>query len=1048
MPFREDLKPERLLALEEEVLATWRAEKTFEASLARRAGAPPWIFYEGPPTANGRPGVHHVLARAVKDLACRLKTMQGFLVDRRAGWDTHGLPVEIEAERRLHIEGKRQIEAFGIAKFNEECRASVFRYLEDWNALTRRMGYWVDLDHPYITCERDYVETLWWILATLFERGLLTRGHKVLPYCPRCSTPLSSHEVGLGFRDVQDPSVTVRFRLVDDDASLLVWTTTPWTLPANLAVAVHPHLDYVKVEIDDGPRAGERLWLAEPRLSILKEGHHVLESVEGSALAGRRYRRLFDWYPVDDRPPAFTVLAADFVSTDEGTGCVHIAPAYGQEDYDLGRAVGLPVLHPVDEAGRFRPGSPVEGRFVKDADKEILGILKERGALYDRATIEHAYPHCWRCGTPLLYYARESWYLETTRFKDAMLRNNASVAWYPESVGTGRFGQWLEGNVDWAISRDRYWGTPLPVWLCDRAGCDAVEAIASYDDLERRSGKRIDDPHRPWVDEHVWSCPKGCGGTMRRTPEVADAWFDSGAMPFAQWHYPFENRERVEAEHPADFISEAVDQTRGWFYTLLAVSTMLTGKPAYRACASLGHILDAQGKKMSKSRGNVVDPFEMIDRYGADVVRWHLLVRPLGPPLRYDEKDLVEIRNRFFGTLLNVYAFFATYANVDGYDGSEPEVPLVERPAFDRWLVSRLHGLFAGVAADLESWDTAHAGQRIADFVVEDLSNWYVRRNRRRFFRAERTRDKQSAYQTLHAALLSVAELAAPFIPFVTDALYRSLADGLEGAEPSVHLARWPTADAAVADERLETGMAALRRIVSLGHAARDEAGIRVRQPLARLEVFGVDGAARAFVVENAEIALDELNVKEMEILERPAAGVRLCAALDKREAARRLGALTPVVSAALEALDTDGVVKLLRASATEVETPRGRVALERADVRVVVEAGEGHQGAFAGGLLVTLDTRVTPDLEREGLAREVCRQLQRLRKDQGLRVEDRVRARWHADGPAAEAIQSFSAWIAGEVLAVDFRRVDDASGLEPLRVPGGHDVRAAVERA
>ncbi len=1048
MAFREDLKPDRLLALEEEVLAHWEETRTFQATLEQKRGAPPWIFYEGPPTANGRPGVHHVLARAVKDLACRLKTMQGHYVERRAGWDTHGLPVEIEAERRLGIEGKKQIEAFGIAEFNAECKASVFRYLEDWDALTRRMGYWVDLEHPYVTCNPEYVETLWWILKTLHERGHLFRDHKVLPYCPRCSTPLSSHEVGQGFKDVQDPSVTVRFELEDGDGSLLVWTTTPWTLPANMAVAAHPLVDYVQIQVTEGPQAGERLWLAKPRLEVIQVSYEIQKTVRGSELVGRRYKRLLDWYPIDESAPAYTVLSADFVTTEDGTGFVHIAPAYGQEDNDLGRAQGLPVLHPVDGAGRFREGSPVSGQFVKDADKEILRILRDTGKLWARDTLVHSYPHCWRCDTPLIYFARESWFVATTKFREAMIANNDEVAWYPASVGTGRFGQWLDGNVDWAISRDRYWGTPLPIWICDEAACGHQHAVGSLAELRSLSGVDVEDPHRPYVDAPTWSCPQaGCGGTMRRTPEVADAWFDSGSMPFAQWHFPFEHEAKVEREHPAAFISEAVDQTRGWFYTLLAVSTLLVDKPAYLSCISLGHIQDAKGKKMSKSRGNVVDPFQMMDEFGADVVRWHLVVRPLGQPLRYEQKDLVEIRNRFFGTLLNVYSFFATYANVDGYTGEE-QVAYEDRPVFDRWLVSRLHTLFGDVAKDLETWDTAHAGQRIADFVVEDLSNWYVRRNRRRFFRSDMNADKTSAYQTLHAALLSVAQLAAPFIPFVTETLYRSLTEGLEGAEASVHMAAWPVSDPSLVDADLEQGMAALRRAVSLGHAARDQAGIRVRQPLAGLSIWGLSPTARAFLAENEATLLDELNIKRLEFLDQPPAGVRLKATLDKREAARRLGAQTPHVAKALGALDTEAVVALLGDASIVLPTEVGDVELKPADVRVAVETADEQAGEYLSGLLATLDTHLTPELRHEGMAREVSRQIQLMRKALGLRVEDRIRLRLFAEGEAADAIPAWQAWLEGEVLAVACEWVATSESLEKLKLPGGLEVWAAIERA
>ena len=1061
MPFREDLKPDRLVALEEEILALWARELTFEKVLEARRGAPRWVFYEGPPTANGRPGLHHVLSRGVKDLRCRFKTMQGHLVERKGGWDTHGLPVELEVEKRLGLSGKRAIHELGIGKFNALCKESVFHYLEDWKRMTLRMGYWVDLEHAYITCSRDYVESLWWILAEFFRRGLLYRGHKIVPYCPSCATPLSSHEVGLGYKDVQDPSVFVRFAAEDaglgqyGDAAFLVWTTTPWTLPSNVALAVHPEVDYVLLEVTEGPTAGEKLWLAEARLAALGAKHQVLERVKGRALVGQRYRRLLDWYPLPTAAgptEPFSVVAGEFVTTSDGTGIVHMAPAYGQDDHDVGRREGLPTLHPVDAMGRFVAGSPLAGVFFKEADKEILRLLKEQGSLWKRDTLVHSYPHCWRCETPLLYYARDSWYIRTTSVKDRMVELNRAMRWFPPAIGEGRFGQWLENNVDWAISRDRYWGTPLPLWTCAAQGCGHVEAIGSDAELTAKAGRRVEDLHRPFVDEVSWPCPKpGCRGTLTRTPEVVDVWFDSGAMPFAQWHYPFENKERVEREHPAEFIAEAVDQTRGWFYTLLAVSTLLLDRPAAKSVACMELLLDVQGKKMSKSRGNTVSPFELMASHGADVVRWLLMARQMWVPLRFDPKDLDEVRSRFFGTLLNCYSFLAMYANPDGWTpAAAPPAPAV-RPTLDRWLVARRERLVAQVTADMEDMETGRVGQRLAWFVVEDLSNWWLRRSRRRFYGEGLSADKEAAYATLHEALLTVARLAAPIAPFITDALQRALLPHVEGVKASVHLAAWPVADVRLLDEALENGMEAVRRVVSLGHAARQKAGLNVRQPLSRLALWGLSGEALVFARAQAEVIQDELNVKRIDFVDAPPPGTRLRAALDKKEAARRLGALTPVVSAALEALDSAAVAALLAAllatDAPQVTTAQGPVDLKPADVRVTVEVPPGAVGEFGGGVLAALDTTLTPALVREGLAREVVRRVNDLRKSSGLRVEDRIRLTWHATGELAEALRAHKDYVAGEVLAVAFDEVPLSAGLAKVDLPD-HDLSVALEKA
>ena len=1048
MPFRDDIKPQNLLALEAECLERWESEGTFERSMKIREGAPRWVFYEGPPTANGKPGMHHVLARSVKDLACRLHTMKGFLVERRAGWDTHGLPVEISVEKALGLNDKKAVEAYGVERFNEACRDSVFSYLKDWNELTWRMGYWCDQDNPYITLKRDYMESLWWILSEFHRRDILFRGHKVLPYCPRCSTPLSSHEVGLGYQDVQDPSVFVRFRRSDGEGDFLVWTTTPWTLPANTAIAVHPDVDYVQVEVTGGDHKGTTLWVAAARRSALGVDHKVIQTVAGNALEGVTYERMFDWYDATDGEPlrGFRVVVGDFVTTSDGTGFVHMAPAFGQDDNNTGRREGLSLIQPLDDQGRFVAGSPVAGLFIKDADKPISRELKQRGAMWKQETCVHSYPHCWRCDSPLIYMARSSWYLRTTAFRDDMIKSNERVTWWPKSVGTGRFGRWLEGNVDWAISRDRYWGTPLPIWVCSDPDCKHEEAIGDVKTLETHVGHDVPDLHRPYVDELTWACAhEGCRGTMKRTPEVADAWFDSGSMPFAQWHYPFENKEKVEVEHPAAFISEGVDQTRGWFYTLLAVSQMLVGKPAYERCASLDLLLDSKGKKMSKSRGNVTDPIEIMSAYGADIARWHLLVRPLGTPLRYDENDLREIRNRLFGTLLNTYSFFATYANIDGYDATKAYDLPAERPVLDRWLEARVEALVRDVDRDMDEFHTLRAGKRIADFVVEDLSNWYVRRNRRRFFRADLSPDKRSAYAALSGALQTVLKLMAPFTPFIADTMYRALRMA-EEPQVSVHLESWPTADTSRIDEALDAGMAGLRRVVSLGHAARDDANVRVRQPLGSVQVWGLRQATREFLERNEAIATSELNVKHIEFLSSLPDSCELGATLDKREAARRLGKQTPVVSKALEALSAADVAALLRSDAPTVRTPDGEVTLKPSDIRVVAESRGDAQAEFGGGVVVLLDTKLTPALRREGLAREVLRKLQQMRKDDGFRVEDRVRATWYAEGELADAIGERADWLASEILAVDFAKAEGVDGLATLQLPGEAKAWAKIQ--
>jgi isoleucyl-tRNA synthetase len=834
-----------LPALEREVAATWHREQTFEQSLKQREGRPRFVFYEGPPTANGRPGTHHVLARAFKDLLPRYKTMKGFYVERKAGWDTHGLPVELEVERKLGISGKQQIEEFGIAEFNRLCRESVFEYVEDWLLMSERMGFWQDYENAYWTLDSDYMQSVWWALKQIWDQGLMYKGFRVAPYCSRCMTPLSSHELALGYQDdVPDPSLYVRFRLKrDPTTSILAWTTTPWTLPGNVALAVAEDVDYVKVR-----QGGENLILAEARLDALVGEYEVVERMKGRDLVDLDYEPLYP-YSIAEEGRAHYVVAADFVSTEEGTGVVHTSALYGADDLRLCQEKGIPFRHTVDLRGRFYPYvEKFAGMFVKEADPLIVDDLRERGLLYRAETIKHTYPFCWRCDTPLIYYALDSWYIRTTTRKDELVRNNLTTNWVPAHIKTGRMGDWLENNVDWAISRTRYWGTPLPVWVCEQ--CDQQRCVESAEEL----GLAPDaDVHRPYVDEVTLPC-QACGGVMRRVPEVIDTWFDSGSMPFAQRGYPRHGKELFEQTFPADFISEAIDQTRGWFYTLLAISTLLFQQNAYRNVICLGHILDADGRKMSKSRGNVMDPDYIFDSFGADALRWLFYISPVGENYRIGEKPLQEVVRRFLLTLWNVYSFFVTYANLDGFEpGRQPEVPPAERPVLDRWLLSRLNHLVETVDRGLDRYDVNAAARPIETF-VEDLSNWYVRRSRRRFWKSDSDRDKLAAYQTLYATLVTLTRLMAPFTPFLAESVHRNLSQGA-----SVHLADFPEADAAVMDPELEVHMRRAREVVEAGLAERDRARIRVRQPLASFTYAG-EGLPQ----ELADIVLDELNVKDV----------------------------------------------------------------------------------------------------------------------------------------------------------------------------------------
>ena len=1002
--------------LEEEILSAWQSEDTFRRSIENNADGEPFVFYEGPPTANGRPGIHHVFSRTIKDAIARFRTMQGRHVPRIAGWDTHGLPVEIEAERRLGISGKPEIEKIGIARFNEVCRESVLTYTEEWERFSSRIGYWLDYSKPYVTFHPKYIESIWWSLKQISDRGLIYRGHKILPYCPRCGTGLSSHEVALGYRDVLDPSLYLIVESADDpDLSLLVWTTTPWTLISNVALAVSPDLEYAEVEHE-----GRRLILAADRVAAVLGAEaeaSIVRRMPGSELVGTRYQRPFDWVDAGSAGErAWRVLPADFVSAEDGTGIVHIAPAYGADDYALGQAEGLPVLRPVDDRGTFPADFPtVGGKFVKDADADLVRMLRERGAVHQYSRESHSYPHCWRCSSPLIYMARDSWFIRTTAVRDQLIANNEEVSWFPPEVGAGRFGEWLENNVDWAISRNRYWGTPLPIWVCD-SDPEHTEAIGSFDDLRERAGNLPDpfDPHRPFIDEYSWSCGKpGCSGTMHRTPEVIDVWYDSGAMPFAQFHYPFENRETAERHFPADFICEGVDQTRGWFYSLLAISTLLDRGPAYRNVIVNDLVLDAEGQKMSKSKGNVVDPWSAIGEYGADAIRWYLLASS-HPwlPKRFDPAGVREVQRKVFDTLRSTYNFFALYANVEQWTPAAAAPEVGDRPLMDRWLLSRLAGVTERTLALYEGYNLTHAVRELADFIVDDLSNWYVRRSRDRFWGSIDNPDTSAAFATLFEALTEVTRLMAPVAPFLADWLHRAL----QGE--SVHLAQLSSPAADARDEELEREMEAVRRLSNLGRAARDQVRIRVRQPLGTL--YAVTPAGVVPGPDLLDILRDELNVRTVEFIAGAEDLVTFNAKPNFRALGAKFGKKTPRIADAVRAVDSAQLAAFRRGEPLEVEVDDERHLIEEGDLEITQQATGDFIVEAEGAYTVALDPTVTPELRAEGIAREVVSRIQRLRKDSGFEVSDRIRVGVAANAEIREAGSLHREFIAQEVLALD----------------------------
>jgi isoleucyl-tRNA synthetase len=1016
-------------ALEERVLERWREHDVYRESLRRREGAPPYVFYEGPPTANGRPGSHHVLARVFKDIFPRFKTMRGFYSYRKGGWDCHGLPVEIAVQEKLGFESKQQIEEYGIAEFNARCRESVFEYLEDWTRLTERIGYWVDLDEPYRTLDTAYVESVWWALKQLWDKDLLYEGFKVVPYCPRDGTALSSHEVSQGYEDVEDPSVYVTYPVTQpagalrEGDELLVWTTTPWTLVSNAAVAVDPDLTYVRTD--------EGFVLAEALVGrVLGDGATIAERFPGRQMVGARYEPPFPFIAASEYgEKGHTVLPADFVSAEDGTGIVHTAIAFGEDDFRLGAEQGLNVINPVRPDGTYdeRIG-PYAGRFVKDADDDLIEDLRTRGRLYRAERLLHAYPHCWRCGTPLLYYAKPSWYIRTSQLKDRLLAANETVDWHPEHIKHGRFGKWLENNVDWALSRERYWGTPLPVWRCAN---DHVHCIGSYEELRERSGAVLEDPHRPYVDAVAFPCPE-CGEEMRRVPEVIDVWFDSGSMPFAQYHAPFENQEHFEARFPADFICEALDQTRGWFYSLLAISTLLFDRAAYRNVVCLGLILDPEGKKMSKSLGNIVDPWEVIDRFGADAFRWYFFTaKQPWDGYRFSAETIGEGVRQFLLQLWNTYAFYVLYANVN--DVAPAEAPPGDD--LDRWALSRLAATTERVRERLDAYDATFAGRAVAEF-VDDLSNWYVRRSRRRFWDGD-----PAAFGTLRHCLVTVSQLLAPFCPFMADELY----DNLDGSLPSVHLCDFP--EPGERDVALETAMAVARETVRLGLAARAQAKIKVRQPL-REAVVVAAGEERAAIERLTEIVRDELNVKSLRFVEAADELGRYEIKPNYRSLGPRFGKDMPQVAAAVAALDPEHVANLVRSGGTVGIAVDGREhPLDADDLELVMEPLDGYQLEREGSHAVALDLALDDALRREGLAREIVHAVQGARRDAGLAVEERIALRLDGDGELLlEAARAHEEYIAAETLAtsVSYGGLDGTATTASI---GGRELRIGVER-
>ncbi len=1028
-------------AMEESILDFWRQEKVFEKTQAMREGSPRYVFYEGPPTANGLPHIGHAMARSMKDLIPRYKTMDGYLVRRKAGWDTHGLPVELEVEKELGIKGKPDIEAFGVTAFIEACRASVFKYEQEWQKLTERLGFWLDMDNPYVTYKNEYIESVWWSLRQAWDKGLLYQGFKVLPYCPRCGTSLSSHELAQGYEEVEDPSVFVRFPLADTPGrSFLVWTTTPWTLPSNVMVVVGEGIDYSLVS-----HHGEELILATDCLHQLKGEYETLATFPGSKLLGTRYIAPYPLASLVGKQVHF-VVSGDFVTTTDGTGIVHAAPAFGEDDSRLAAKHNFPTANPVDATGRFTDEvSEWQGLFVKDADPHIIKFLEAKGLLYAEGVCTHNYPFCWRCDTPLLYYARSSWFIRMTALKEQMIANNNTINWFPEHLRAGRFGNFLENIVDWAISRERYWGTPLPIWRCECGHDHCVGSLEELRSLAQNLPQEM-DLHRPYIDDVLLKCVK-CGGPMQRVSEVLDCWYDSGSMPFAQWHYPFENRELFAESFPADYICEGIDQTRGWFYTLLAISTFTFGRAPYLNVVSTEMGLDEHGKKMSKSRGNRFDPWDAFKVVGADGLRWFIYtVNPPWYTKRFSMATMQEHQRRVLGTLWNVYSFFVLYANIDGFNPQDYDVPVSERPLIDRWLLAKLNLTVKEVRAGLDVFNSMTATRAIDNF-VDDLSNWYVRRNRRRFWKGTMDADKAAAYLTLYETLVALTRLMAPFAPFISEEMYQNLVLSADGQAPvSVHMQGYPVADDALVDTALIAEMSLARDIVSLGRAVRSKANVKVRQPVN--ELYFVKPGRVALRPEILALVQDELNVKIVSAAVDTTRFVTYSVKPDFRLLGPRFGKDVQTLAKQLAAVDQAVLADAVTQSKPlVVELNGATVSLELSELQVRAEERAGFQAESLSGLTVIMDLTLTPELIEEGLVRELVSKLQAMRKDAGFAVDDKIAVSLRGDAAVIAAVAKWRQYVQDEVLATGVFAEPLTDGFARLLEVNGHTVMAAVKR-
>ena len=1021
---------------EKQTVEFWKEHKIFEKSIEERKGDDTYTFYDGPPTANGKPHIGHVLTRVIKDMIPRYQTMKGHKIIRKAGWDTHGLPVELEVEKKLGLDGKEQIEEYGLAPFIKECKESVWKYKGMWEDFSGVVGFWADMDDPYVTYHNDYIESVWWALKQIWDKGLLYKGYKIVPYCPRCGTPLSSHEVAQGYKDVKEKSAIARFKVKDEDAYILAWTTTPWTLPSNVALCVNPNETYVKVEND-----GYTYYLAEALCDSVLEGEYkVLETYKGTDLEYKEYEPLFPF--VTPKEKAYYVTCDTYVTLTDGTGVVHIAPAFGEDDAQVGRKYGLPFVQLVDEKGEMTKETPWAGTFCKDADKLILKDLEERGLLFAALDFEHSYPHCWRCDTPLIYYARESWFIKMTDVKDQLIKNNNTVNWIPENIGKGRFGDWLENVQDWGISRNRYWGTPLNVWECE---CGHQHSVGSIEELKSMSDNCPDDIelHRPYIDDVTVKCPE-CGKEMHRVEEVIDCWFDSGSMPFAQWHYPFENKEIFEENFPADFISEAVDQTRGWFYSLLAISTLLFDKAPYKNVIVLGHVQDENGQKMSKSKGNAVDPMEALAEHGADAIRWYFYTNS-APwlPNRFHSKAVTEGQRKFMGTLWNTYAFYVLYAEIDQFDPTKYSLDHDKLPVMDRWLLSKLNSLVKAVDENLGAYRIPEAARALQEF-VDEMSNWYVRRCRERFWAKGMEQDKINAYMTLYTALTTVCKAAAPMIPFMTEEIYQNLVKSVDQEAPeSIHLCDFPPVDESLCDKELEENMDAVLKIVVLGRACRNSASIKNRQPIGQMYVKAPSELPEFY----QDIIREELNVKAIEFTDDVSNFTTYNFKPQLKTVGPKYGKLLNGIRKHLTELDGNKAKAELDSKGMLEFTADGMpVELSEEDLLIEMVKQEGFVTEADSDFTVVLDTNLTEELLEEGFIREIISKVQSMRKEAGFEVMDQITISYEANEKVKELISKNESTVMNDVLATGIVAGKAAGFIKEWNI-NGEKVTLGVEK-